>query len=98
MALVPLHAVESTVSADGFLQLAVSPGALAADFELRSGAALNPAAVARYLAERYGLPPEFITSSHTDSESLPPEGTDWPGPWDVHPFGDAAQWSPDDAE
>lgn len=39
-----------------------------------------------------------VTISHTDNQSGSPEGTDWPGPFDVGPFGDAMQWSPGDAE
>lgn len=60
-------------------------------------------AARRYVREAYGTvslpsPASFITSSHTDSESPSSGGTDWPGPYDVAPYGDAMEWSPGDAE
>jgi hypothetical protein len=75
------------------LQVAASPGSLAADFGLRSGAALDPAAVARYIARRYGMP-EFITSSHTDYQSPSPDGTDCTEGPGGEPGSDAAVWHP----
>jgi hypothetical protein len=60
-------------------------------------------AARRYVREAYGTvslpsPASFITSSHTDSESPSSGGTDWPGPYDVPPYGDAMEWQPGDAE
>lgn len=82
MAPVPGHVAEGTISADSLLQVTVSPGGLAADSGLSAG----------------DWSSGEVTISHTDNQSGSPDGTDWPRPWDVGPFGDAMQWRAGDAE
>jgi hypothetical protein len=132
---VPRHVVTADFTADGQMQVTVSPGDLLADFEFRSGTVLSAAEAARVVCERYGMAelrarieenlagpwqpgpsaavvtsarspssgtgcqgPALVTGSHTDSGSPPAGGSDWPGPWDVAPYGDGMAWSPGDAE